>query len=273
MFEKEKSIHANKLNVANYQFIDVVHIDKMFVRRLLGALIVARVVVSGYHLRREIAEAAIGKRILILGNPASIMDAALILSHRSEKPVTPIAVSSSGRSEDDEGLLSGLVQSRYEDHLAHVRRTTAFLEETTGRTPSPGKLYEEHSHFIICDDPADRALISNESMPVGLRIDGRTDPGPLVRMLNPRREPGRLVMICRMGHGVIPLRLPKLVRSLLDEPPMVWCIEPIHHDDEMRRDILEFFRVARSCHIQPGVCLNTTRARTIETAFLLSDLY
>lgn len=247
----------------------------MFMRCLLGALMVTRVVVSGWNLRREMAEAAIGKRILILGNPASIMDAALILSHCSEKPVTSLGLATSGRVEDDERMLSGSIQSRYKDHLAHVRRTTAFLEKMTGRTPSPGKLYRQNVHFLICDDPADGAPpISNKSMPIGLRIDGRTDPIPIVRMLNPHREPGRLVMICRMGHGVIPLRLPKLVRSLLDEPPMVWCIEPSHHDDqEMCRDIMEFFRTARSCHIHPGVCLDTTRARSIETAFLLSDLY
>lgn len=68
--------------------------------------------------------------------------------------------------------------------------------------------------------------------PVGIKLGPKVSPDellPLLDALDPEREPGRLVLITRMGAGKLPERLPALVRAVqaAGRTP-VWCCDPMH---------------------------------------------
>lgn len=68
--------------------------------------------------------------------------------------------------------------------------------------------------------------------PVGIKLGPKVSPDellPLLDCLDPEREPGRLVLISRMGAGKLPERLPALVRAVqaAGRTP-VWCCDPMH---------------------------------------------
>src|SRR3546814_1439633 len=58
------------------------------------------------------------------------------------------------------------------------------------------------------------------------------EPDALLRMLdllNPGREPGRMTLITRYGHGKIEAGLPRLVRAVQREGhPVIWSCDPMH---------------------------------------------
>lgn len=68
--------------------------------------------------------------------------------------------------------------------------------------------------------------------PIGVKLGPKVTADellPLLDRLDPAHEPGRLVLITRMGAGQLPARLPALVqavRSAGRQP--VWCCDPMH---------------------------------------------
>ncbi|MEV6752878.1 3-deoxy-7-phosphoheptulonate synthase [Streptomyces sp. NPDC051214] len=76
------------------------------------------------------------------------------------------------------------------------------------------------------------ALLSAVDNPVGCKIGPTADPDDVVRVceaLDPRREPGRLVLIPRMGRDRIQEVLPPIVRRVAEAGhPVVWLSDPMH---------------------------------------------
>lgn len=68
--------------------------------------------------------------------------------------------------------------------------------------------------------------------PVGVKIGPTATPEDvlaLLDMLDPRREPGRVVLITRMGAGNLPKYLPALVRAVREAGrPVIWSCDPMH---------------------------------------------
>ncbi len=68
--------------------------------------------------------------------------------------------------------------------------------------------------------------------PVGVKIGPTADPDEVVelaRILNPRAERGKLVLISRMGAGHAEDALPKLVASVASSGvPALWLCDPMH---------------------------------------------
>ncbi|MDO5056203.1 MAG: 3-deoxy-7-phosphoheptulonate synthase class II [Lautropia sp.] len=68
--------------------------------------------------------------------------------------------------------------------------------------------------------------------PVGVKIGPTATPEEvlgLLDVLDPGREPGRVVLITRMGAGRLPRHLPALVRAVRDAGrPVVWSCDPMH---------------------------------------------
>jgi 3-deoxy-7-phosphoheptulonate synthase len=68
--------------------------------------------------------------------------------------------------------------------------------------------------------------------PVGVKIGPATTPEQLVELLrtiNPRQEPGKVVLIHRFGVDQIAGALPQLIDAVkMRSMPVVWCCDPMH---------------------------------------------
>lgn len=76
------------------------------------------------------------------------------------------------------------------------------------------------------------ALLSSVINPVGCKIGPTASPDAILRVceaLDPRREPGRLVLIPRMGRDRIQEVLPPIVRGVANAGhPVIWLSDPMH---------------------------------------------
>jgi 3-deoxy-7-phosphoheptulonate synthase len=72
--------------------------------------------------------------------------------------------------------------------------------------------------------------------PLGVKIGPSTNPDHLLRLvdvLDPQREPGRLMLIHRMGAARIATALPPLLEALKRAGRTVlWCCDPMHGNTE-----------------------------------------
>ena len=105
--------------------------------------------------------------------------------------------------------------------------------------------------------------------PLGLKCGPTTDPDELIRLidlLNPADEPGRLTLICRMGHDKVEDKLPAIIRKVKREGRrVVWSCDPMHGNtikstngfktrpfDRILAEVRGFFEVARAEGVHPG---------------------
>lgn len=76
------------------------------------------------------------------------------------------------------------------------------------------------------------ALLSLVSNPVACKVGPGMTPAELLALcarLDPRRSPGRLTLIARMGAGTAAARLPALVRAVRAAGhPVLWLCDPMH---------------------------------------------
>ncbi len=96
--------------------------------------------------------------------------------------------------------------------------------------------------------------------PIGMKVGPTADPDDLLRViekLDPNNDAGRLTLIVRMGAGLLPEKLPALVRPILaDGRNVVWSCDPMHGNtetahnnyktrnfDNIVQEIKEFFQV------------------------------
>lgn len=72
--------------------------------------------------------------------------------------------------------------------------------------------------------------------PIGIKVGPSASASQLKRLLeilNPEAEPGRMVLIHRMGASEIESRLPPLIRAAQDsESPVLWVCDPMHGNTE-----------------------------------------
>ncbi|MEY9840329.1 FkbO/Hyg5 family chorismatase [Streptacidiphilus sp. EB103A] len=81
-------------------------------------------------------------------------------------------------------------------------------------------------------DGAQVALLAQVSNPVACKVGPNSTPDGVLRLcaaLDPRREPGRLTLIVRMGRERIGALLPPIARAVQDTGrSMVWLSDPMH---------------------------------------------
>ncbi len=72
--------------------------------------------------------------------------------------------------------------------------------------------------------------------PIGIKVGPTVDAGMLaglLKILNPESEPGRIVLIHRMGVSSIESRLPPLIKAVQDMgSPVLWVCDPMHGNTE-----------------------------------------
>ncbi|SHN26525.1 3-deoxy-7-phosphoheptulonate synthase [Actinacidiphila paucisporea] len=106
------------------------------------------------------------------------------------------------------------------------------------RDPDSDDLYLSSTHLPWVGErtrqPAEAhiAMLSSVVNPVGCKIGPTANPDSVLRVcdaLDPRREPGRLVLIPRMGRDLIQEALPPIVRRMVNAGhPVVWLSDPMH---------------------------------------------
>ncbi|MEV5724388.1 MULTISPECIES: 3-deoxy-7-phosphoheptulonate synthase [Streptomyces] len=81
-------------------------------------------------------------------------------------------------------------------------------------------------------DGAHVALLAEVVNPVAVKVGPGMTPEELLELcarLDPEREPGRLTLIARMGHGTVAERLPRLVLAVRAAGhPVLWMCDPMH---------------------------------------------
>jgi 3-deoxy-7-phosphoheptulonate synthase len=101
--------------------------------------------------------------------------------------------------------------------------------------------------------------------PVGIKIGPGADAAQvqkLLEILNPQAEPGRMVLIHRMGASRIEEKLPPLIRAVQDTgSPVLWVCDPMHGNTETTgsgiktrrfRNIMSEMELAIELHHQNG---------------------
>ena len=149
-------------------------------------------------------------------------------------------------------------------------------EEALTRTDSlTGQPYDCSAHMLwIGDrtrdlDGAHVEFFSGVDNPIGVKLGPTATPDDAVALaqrLNPRRIPGRLTFITRMGAGRVRETLPPLLRAIREsEIPVVWACDPMHGNlvrmasgkktrrfDDIMDELHGFFAAHREVGTWPG---------------------
>lgn len=113
-----------------------------------------------------------------------------------------------------------------------------YEQALTRRDEASGRWYGGSAHLLWLGertralDGAHVEYLRGIANPIGVKLGPKVEPGELRRLLerlDPERRPGRLLLITRMGAGVLPQRLPALLRALREDGRApVWCCDPMH---------------------------------------------
>ncbi|MDZ4737647.1 MAG: 3-deoxy-7-phosphoheptulonate synthase class II [Rhodospirillaceae bacterium] len=130
-------------------------------------------------------------------------------------------------------------QIRETDFFTSHEALLLWYEQALTRVDSlTGRWYDCSAHMLwIGDrtrnyDSAHIEFLRGVDNPIGLKCGPSLDPDDLLRLihiLNPKNIPGRLTLICRMGHDKIGEKLPGLIRAVTREgAKVVWSSDPMH---------------------------------------------
>jgi 3-deoxy-7-phosphoheptulonate synthase len=160
-------------------------------------------------------------------------------------------------------------------YTSHEALILGFEEALTRRDSLTGDWYDCSAHLLwIGDrtrqiDGAHVEFLSGVQNPIGVKLGPTTTPEDAValcRKLDPAREPGRLVLVSRMGADNVAEKLPPLLRAVSRAGhPVVWACDPMHgntyahesgyktrHFDAVMHEVEQFFLACRAADVWPG---------------------
>lgn len=158
---------------------------------------------------------------------------------------------------------------------SHEALILQYEEALTRRDSLTGDWYDCSAHLLWIGertrqlDGAHLEFLRGVKNPLGCKIGPSTTPEEAVGIcdiLDPDREPGRLVLIARMGADKVADRLPALLRAVRDSGhPVVWACDPMHgntftsetghktrHFDAILAEVAAYFDAHRSVGTWPG---------------------
>ena len=107
-----------------------------------------------------------------------------------------------------------------------------------GEGPHQGRWFGASAHMLWLGertrqlDGAHIEYLRGIHNPIGVKVGPTATPDEvlgLMQALDPNQEPGRLVLITRMGAGKLPKHLPALVRAVkASGRPVIWSCDPMH---------------------------------------------
>ena len=171
---------------------------------------------------------------------------------------------------------------------SHEALVLDYEEPMVRRDPVSGAWFLTSTHLPwigarTCDpDGAHVRFLAGIANPVGLKVgpDMSTEQlAALCALLDPDHQPGRLVLISRMGADAVRHALPPLVEAVARlGHPVVWVCDPVHgntytsgsghktrHTGRVGEEITGFFEAVRAARGWPGgVHLEATPADVTE---------
>ncbi len=160
-------------------------------------------------------------------------------------------------------------------YTSHEALLLGYEEALTRRDSLTNEWYDCSAHLLWIGhrthqlDGAHVEFLSGVQNPIGLKVGPDVQPEELValcRRLDPAREPGRLVLVSRMGEDNVANALPTLLRAVKRaEHPVVWACDPMHgntfkhesgyktrHFDAVVHEVEQFFAACRAEDVWPG---------------------
>jgi 3-deoxy-7-phosphoheptulonate synthase len=160
-------------------------------------------------------------------------------------------------------------------YTSHEALILAYEEALTRRDSLTGDWYDCSAHLLWIGertrqvDGAHVEFLSGVQNPIGVKLGPDASPEDAValcRRLDPGREPGRLVLVSRMGADQVGEKLPPLLRAVNRAGhPVVWACDPMHgntyahesgyktrHFDAVMREVEQFFLACRAADVWPG---------------------
>jgi 3-deoxy-7-phosphoheptulonate synthase len=120
----------------------------------------------------------------------------------------------------------------HEALLLHYEQAMTRIDSLTG------DWYDTSAHLLWVGDRtrqldnAHLEFLRGIGNPVASKVGPTTEADGLIKLidiLNPKNEPGRLTLICRMGADKVQAKLPALVRRVKEEGRVVvWSCDPMH---------------------------------------------
>jgi 3-deoxy-D-arabinoheptulosonate-7-phosphate synthase len=140
------------------------------------------------------------------------------------------------------GVLDGAGSSlnRVNFYTSHEALLLPYEEALTrpGEGPHQGRWFGASAHMLWLGertrqlDGAHIEYLRGIHNPIGVKVGPTATPDEvlgLMQALDPNQEPGRLVLITRMGAGKLPKHLPALVRAVkASGRPVIWSCDPMH---------------------------------------------
>ena len=125
-----------------------------------------------------------------------------------------------------------------EFYTSHEALLLGYEQAMTRIDSTTGRWYDTSAHMLWVGDRtrqpdgAHVEFLRGIGNPLGVKAGPTLDPAELVRLidiLNPDNEPGRMVVISRMGHDKVEDKLPLLIRAVEREGRnVVWTCDPMH---------------------------------------------
>ncbi len=160
-------------------------------------------------------------------------------------------------------------------YTSHEALLLGYEEALTRRDSLTGDWYDCSAHLLWIGertrqvDGAHVEFLSGVHNPVAVKLGPTAAPEDVValcRRLDPAHEPGRLVLVSRMGQDKVAGALPPLLRAVQRAGhPVVWACDPMHgntyvldngyktrHFDAVMREVELFFIACREQGVWPG---------------------
>jgi 3-deoxy-7-phosphoheptulonate synthase len=135
-----------------------------------------------------------------------------------------------------EGVIDGLKQVRF--YTSHEGLNLIYESAQTRRVPRRPGWYDLTTHLPWIGertrqlDGAHVEFFRGIANPVGVKVGPTADPADVLALLdrlNPTREPGKIVLIARMGAKKVEERLPPIVKGIdAGDHPVLWVCDPMH---------------------------------------------
>ncbi|XP_049848303.1 uncharacterized protein LOC126313399 [Schistocerca gregaria] len=132
-------------------------------------------------------------------------------------------------------------EQRFDFYMSHEGLLLGYEESLTRRLGTG--YYNLGAHFLWIGDRtrnighAHVEYFRGLENPIGLKVGPTLDPvelAELVRVLNPKREKGRLTLITRYGVSKVEECLPLHISAVKQTRiPVLWCCDPCHGNTEM----------------------------------------
>jgi 3-deoxy-7-phosphoheptulonate synthase len=158
---------------------------------------------------------------------------------------------------------------------SHEALLLPYEEALTRVDSTSGDWYDVSAHMLWVGDRtrqpdgAHVEFLKGVKNPLGLKCSPSITADellPLIDILNPQNEPGRLTLISRMGADKIESALPPLLRAVKEKGrTVVWCCDPMHGNTQMSgngyktrdfnrilSEVQDFFAVCHGAGVYPG---------------------